>query len=247
MELSLTRLTDKHKSKPAVVCGHGPSLNGHLSCIEKLQTDDKIIRFSVNNWWDFFKLPPHYHVIANSEITVRTEYHLFNRYGSVLVYANSVDWSEEVYVDKLTIDFIRYNQRHFAETPKYKCGCPYCLGCVPLVKSIQETLQEYTGFEKHYSSGDSGVLHAIALSVLCGCNPIYVSGVDLYTTPTYADKCNGKDNSAEKERNYGLQFVDNIVSDLGIINDSAKKIGVQIFDLSLSKKDPIQKVKEISL
>ena len=55
-----------HAGKPAVVTLHGPSLNSHVEKIEQLQRNDKIIRFSVNNWYDSFSENPDYWILASS-------------------------------------------------------------------------------------------------------------------------------------------------------------------------------------
>ena len=95
--------------------------------------------------------------------------------------------------------------------------------------TIQEYLQTLTKNEKHYSTGDTVALHAIAFAIIMGCNPIYVSGVDLDYSQGYANEIKGipadhftmwQDNSK------------NLLSDLEILLESARKLGTDILNLS---------------
>ena len=52
----LIQYIKKHYNQPAVVCGHGPSLNYYRQGIEAAQWDKKVIRFGNNNWWNFFQM-----------------------------------------------------------------------------------------------------------------------------------------------------------------------------------------------
>lgn len=54
MKLQWADLLDKFKDIPAVVACHGASLLQQKDKIDKLQEQKKILRFSVNNWFDFF-------------------------------------------------------------------------------------------------------------------------------------------------------------------------------------------------
>ena len=38
--------------------------------------------------------------------------------------------------------------------------------------TIQEYLQEISGCDQHYSTGDTVAFHAIAFAIIMGCNPI---------------------------------------------------------------------------
>ena len=99
--------------------------------------------------------------------------------------------------------------------------------------TIQEQLQEISGFESHYSTGDTVVLHAIAFAIIMGCNPIYVSGMDLNYSKGYADS------NVEAPNGMSWRFNDdwksmrkNLLNDLHILNESAKKKNIKIFNLS---------------
>ena len=63
MEITYDDISGKHKDIPCVVSLHGPSLNTHRDKIESLQKEKKIIRLSVNEWYDFFNEKPDYWVV----------------------------------------------------------------------------------------------------------------------------------------------------------------------------------------
>ena len=70
MELKYKDIINKHKNKPCVVTLHGPSLNNHKDQIEILQREKKILRISVNEWFDYFNEKPDYWVVSNGEFTI---------------------------------------------------------------------------------------------------------------------------------------------------------------------------------
>ena len=64
MKLKLKNIKNKHKGEACVVAAHGPSLDGVKSKIEELQKKDKLLRISVNEWFDFFEQKPDYWAIS---------------------------------------------------------------------------------------------------------------------------------------------------------------------------------------
>ena len=54
MKLTFDDIIDKHKGETCVISLHGPSLEPYIEKIQELQRDNKITRFSVNEWFDFF-------------------------------------------------------------------------------------------------------------------------------------------------------------------------------------------------
>ena len=116
MKLKIEDIIDRHKGKPAVVCGHGPSLGEHKQDIESLQKQDKLVRFSVNNWYDYFSSPPDYWVLSNTE----PEYHIslsherMNEAMATLIYSIDGDPTPDNQAQELlNCDYLPYDQRHF--------------------------------------------------------------------------------------------------------------------------------------
>jgi len=72
----------------------------------------------------------------------------------------------------------------------------------------------------------------LALAIILGCNPIYITGVDLDYSRGYVKP------GVTNNDNFNLYF-DRIIKDFYIINKSAKKKGVEIF--SIGKDIPINK------
>ncbi len=67
MKINFDDIIDRHSGIPAVVTLHGPTLNLHKQKIIDYQKENKILRFSVNNWYDYFDLSPSYWILSSSE------------------------------------------------------------------------------------------------------------------------------------------------------------------------------------
>ena len=67
MKIEINDIIDKHTDVPCVIAAHGPSLNKSKDKIIELQDAGDILRFSVNNWWDYFTTPPDYWILSSSE------------------------------------------------------------------------------------------------------------------------------------------------------------------------------------
>lgn len=301
MQLTIQDLYDKHKNKPAIVAAHGPSLNRHKDQIETLQKENKIIRFSVNNWFDYFNTEPDYWITANGEFTLQSAIfnsglwtqrqfpaNIIHEIKSTIFFADSVDMtSYDILETHLKCDYLGYDQRHFKNhtclqiLQNFKAHCiqeqnfkfkhygnnnnmwtPISksdiqrIGCNPVYGqmgaafsgiynngkcckrinknrlTIQEELQQVSQHDKHYGTGDSVAFHAIAFAIIMGCNPIYITGVDLNYRLGYAKT----DQPTTKFINPGTfghwELLErNIKSDLTIINESAKNKDIKIINL----------------
>lgn len=95
--------------------------------------------------------------------------------------------------------------------------------------TIQEQLQNLTKAEKHYSTGDTVAFHAIAFAIIMGCNPIYVTGLDLNYSHGYA---NDKKEVPMGHYTMWQDNSENLLSDMEILNESAKLRGVKIINLN---------------
>ena len=127
MKLNYDDIVNKHKDMPCVVALHGPSLDKHKEEIQQLQKDKKILRFSVNEWYDHFTEKPDYWVVSNGEYTIDASlkgshiwnlrqypHDVFNKYKIPLLYNATADLTDKRLVDKnLKCDYFPYDTRHF--------------------------------------------------------------------------------------------------------------------------------------
>ena len=296
MEITYDDISGKHKDIPCVVSLHGPSLNTHRDKIESLQKEKKLIRFSVNEWYDFFNEKPDYWVVSNGEFTIdasingshiwaQREYphDVFNKYDIPLLYNSTADITSENIIDKhLKCDRLAYDTRHFRgdscieilknfknhyeenknldfkyygknskmwQAPNVsgfddwmknlhgRIGAGWNLQgkCCKNIKSptLQEKLQQVSGHEQHAGTGQTVGLNAIIFAILMGCNPIYVSGLDLDCTAGFADGANTKAlHNSGHMGHWKIIFRDFILDDMRIIDESAKRLGVKIINLN---------------
>ena len=271
-------IIDMHADMPAVVCAHGPSLNDHKDLINRLHDDKKLIRFSVNDWFDVFESKPDYWVLSNPEYQFLNWGDKFNHYDSFLLFSTTCrEKSSNSFIrDNLKCKNILFDQRHFKShdcleilknfknyyeenknfkfadygnnfsmftpVPNQPVGYfgfdPSGACCRNKMQiTIQEMLQKTSGCKNHYSTGDTVVLHAISFAVLMGCNPIYISGLDLDYSLGYASEMSFPMNM--DHYNIWQEGKRNLINDLNILNDSAKNRGIEIINL---KKEAWYKV-----
>lgn len=81
----------------------------------------------------------------------------------------------------LKCDYFVYDQRHFNSK-----SCKEYASCCEASKvyKIKETIQEKFSIKfrsQLYSTGDTVAIHALAIAMIMGCNPIYIIGVDIPT------------------------------------------------------------------
>jgi hypothetical protein len=231
--MQLDDIVDSHSGKEGIVFAHGPSAKLHLShlleasrnkekyCFIGLGELDAIqsnlgIEFT-NDYW----------VMANHEMNILNSYPRFNRYpNTTLIWADSVDQSPlSSAMTLLKVPYISYDQRHFGNVP-----CPNCpVGCRVLHGrlTIQELVQHYTGYNEHYSTGSTVALHATALAILLGCNPVHIYGVDLNCRMGYVDDKTQARHPAVFDGD--LPF---IVNDFDILTKSAHNVGVKLVNHS---------------
>jgi hypothetical protein len=109
-----------------------------------------------------------------------------------------------------------------------------CNQIIPGRLTIQEKLQEITGYSEHYSTGDSATLHMISFAIIMGCNPIYVAGMDLdYALGYAADNDELKRLYKFVQHNTDWQTTQfNMRNDLKVINESAKVRDIKIINLA---------------
>ena len=281
MRLEIKDIIDKHKGMPAAIAAHGPSLNLFKEQIASLHQQEKLIRFSVNNWWDYFDTPPNYWILSTTvftlDILMRTWYtdqtkNILEETGVPVFYSDDGDFTpKELIHQNLKTDWLAYDQRHWegkncieildsfnkhCEEHENYCFNRYgnneimwhpprcftnsghaldgkcCQQNIPARSTIQEELQALSGFNQHYSTGDTVSFHAIAFAILMGCNPIYVSGMDLDYNKGYAnpDKTDWKHKASGP--NDWSPVRQNLENDIYVLDESAKKRGIEIISLT---------------
>jgi hypothetical protein len=100
--------------------------------------------------------------------------------------------------------------------------------------TLQEKLQQIAGHQQHLGAGQTVGLNAISFAVLMGCNPIFVTGLDLDYTLGYATSVNG----VHHEINIGnvghwkTSFRAFLIEDMRILKESAELLGIKIINLN---------------
>ena len=96
--------------------------------------------------------------------------------------------------------------------------------------TIQEEVQKISGHSQHCSTGDTTAMEMIMFAILFGCNPIYITGMDLDYSLGYA----AIDGSVRPRlEEYAFAKVKpNLYNDLKILNESAILRGLKIFNLN---------------
>lgn len=297
MKITYKDILSKHAGHPCVIALHGPSLSKDKDKIENFQKTEGLIRFSVNEWFDFFNIKPDYWVVSNGEFNIKSSivrdslwetrkypHNVFNEYDVPLLYNCTADLTDKDFVRKnLTCDYLEYDTRHFQnktcqeilyDFKKYyeqnrnldylaygnnsqMWQKPNVNGFPDWFKrlhgkiaggwstkgvcchqktniTLQEKLQEVSGHSQHASPGQTVGLFAVMLAVIMGCNPVYITGLDLDYTLGYAD--------SSKRVNMGVNignvghwkhaYRDFLLSDMKIIRESAELLGTNIINLN---------------
>jgi hypothetical protein len=240
MFLPLNDIKSKYQC-PALAIAHGPSLTPFISKLPNFR-ELNFKLFGCNDWHKIYSTVPDYWLMANTENTCYTDKELLNKYQIPFVYADSVDLTDRNWIkDNLTCPVLPYDQRHFngktcnellnsekRSLGGYTVNGKCCNHIIPGRLTIQEELQQLAYFPYHYSSGSTAFLHSITLAILCGCNPIYIIGLDLEYSKGYAGNKQIEQVRWKELDNYRQEILD----DLSIIRDSAYNIGVDLINLN---------------
>ena len=273
MRFNIEELVDRHSETPCVVTAHGPSLNLEKDKIVRSHNDGKIIRFSVNNWWDYFAKVPDYWVLSTGVFTIERVMHIINEHKIFTLFSDDADFTPTKHIeDNIQADWLVYDQRHWEgkrcleilndfrkhyqehkdfnflkygnnkamwQPPRHEGNFGHCVtntNCcdqnIPPRKTLQETLRDITGCDEHYSTGDSVTLHAIAFAIIMGCNPIYVSGLDLDYNKGYANENMTDWEQKANSPNAFMPVRENFLNDLNVLNRSANHRGLKIINLN---------------
>lgn len=272
MKINTSEIINKHRNVPCVIAAHGPSLNLNKEKIIQAQKQKKIIRFSVNNWWDYFEDNPDYWILSSTVFTMERYFNFLNEKKLTVFYSDDGDFTSKDFLEKnANFDWLVYDQRHWKkkncieilkdfkghylknknfdykeygnnmimwQPPRHlsnfglaldgKC----CSMNIPARNTIQETLMQISGIDEHYSTGDTVAFHAIAFAIIMGCNPIYVSGMDLDYSKGYANTAITDWKEKENGPNSWTPVKENNLNDIRILNKSAKALGISVINLN---------------
>lgn len=243
MKIQFKDIIDKHKNNKCLVVGHGPSFTPYIDKLQHYKEQGFVI-IDCNDFYNFHDVTPTYIVFASSQNTMLVNKEKLNNLNTTVVYADSADLTDKKWIEEnITCDYLPYDQRHFDGT---KCVACDSFGCGRHFNNnrltIQEELKKYSNYNDRYGTGDTVVLHMISLSILLGCNPIYVTGFELDYSKGYA-KSKIKLN-VPSPSDFTL-YNDNLINDLSIINKSAKNKGIEIINLNKNSRFDVLNIGEI--
>jgi hypothetical protein len=244
MRLSYEDIINKHKGGKCIVIGHGPSLNKYLGELTRLREEGYVL-IGCNNWYEFYPNEvPEYWINANTVDHSRNLADYINKYKSIWIYADTLDNVPYEWVEKnLDVDYFSFDQRHFGGKQCYCCKNGRCIVHFdPNRLTLQETLQNYTGYNKHYSSGHTVAIHMLAFAILFGFSEINLVGLDFNYNIGYA---NNNTNRTSGEPNFFDIYGPAILDDFILVGDSVKDLGVEINNLNLDSHWDIFPLKTI--
>jgi hypothetical protein len=216
MQLFLNNLVNAEKNRPCLVMAHGPSLVSSLYFQEELFKLNPVL-ISCNYWYKFLPFDINYWIVANNELSVYEDHEIYSQFKNTkLLYAESV-YSEDLRhkTPPLYIDYFRYDERNY----NFETQTP----------NINRLLSWYTNYSEFYRSSATVALHMLAFAIILGCNPIYISGMDLDHKKGYAFNARQKRELNDTYLKELDEFRNDIIKSLITINSSAKNIGTRIY------------------
>jgi hypothetical protein len=226
MEKELKNYKNIHHNKIGLVVVLGPSLNEHLEDIKKLNDEENLIIYTCNMFDRMIDINPNYWLVCApmKPMYIKNAYNRINNKKSTFLFAHRIPgFSKEDAKNFLTCDYIPVSDVY--QDPE----------------SLQQTFAKYTKGET-YGPVDTVLLHLVSLSIFNGCKKVYIVGADLDYKKGYVK--NGVHKEGER---MGLHFMNTSAKNRTIeymkkINNSAKKIGVEIY--TLNKTSPLIEVFE---
>ena len=240
INFDIKTIINKHCDVPAYVISHGPSSKEGLIHMENGKPGIKIF---CNNWYDFFpNHEPDYWVLANNVLSLKFLKEKINSNTKTkIIYSDSADTTDHAWIEEnIKTEVIAYESRHFHGVKckfrpnrhslhnwikKIRGGRSCCDNIKKGRSTIQEILMKHSGSNKHYSTASTVALHQCAVAVLMGCNPIYISGVDLDYRSPYPD---GK---MPTKNDYFDVDLRGILDDYKVIYFSALNLGINIYKI----------------
>lgn len=248
--LEFENIINRDKGKTGFVLGLGPSLRSNIHEIKQIQSDKEKYKIISCNNIDLMipELDIDYWMLAqpadmDNPFCIRRAWKRYNsKPNTTFLYTDCLDLTNRSLVaEQLTVDYIGYDQRHWkgehctwGKGPDGRNIC--CSGIIPGRLCIQEEFQKMTGVSYHYGAGDTVGVHMLALAVMVGLNPIYVSGIDLDYVGGYVN--NTLESTAARvamgisSMNNTPVMVERVLEDIKTIRNAAANIGVEIYDMN---------------
>jgi len=127
MSYSFEHILNKHKGEVCIVALHGSSLDPHKEQIEDLQKENKAIRISTNEWFNYFSEKPDYWIVSNGEFTIKASidrdhiwdsrgypHNVFNEQDVFLIYNKTADLTNPEFIkENLKCDYHAFDSKHF--------------------------------------------------------------------------------------------------------------------------------------
>jgi hypothetical protein len=206
---------NREKNNPCLILGTAPNMTNF-----PFKTfNGKIITFGDGMIRGEGIFNPDYYISANDLFPIPdVKFHLeiINNlpktiflFSDSVIYSNYYTKNNEYLDDNIKSRWFMYDQRHFN---KQKC-IPESICCHLLKEPNREiTIQEYIskkfGVTNHYSVGSTIAIHAFALALIMGCNPIIFNGVEIPITYKKKWSSNSKADSVLKKTNEN--FIDSL-------------------------------------
>ena len=211
MKLTRYSIIDAHKGKPGLVVGHGPSFNNVIDKYDKYK--EKFIIIETNDWYSFHETAPQYWLMANNIMTVKTEAEKINsNLNTTLLYAKSVDVTSVKWIEtQIKANYFPYVERGMNDSD-----------------DIRNILMGYSGMKKRYDGVGTSVVHSLVFSIIMGCNPIYICGVDHDYKKGFA-KNKSRTVLADYRPNDLTDFYHVTLKSFRVIKEHADHLGVDIF------------------
>lgn len=230
-KLNISNLVGRESDKICHVIGHGPSLYKYLDHLSNLNSDH--ITVSVNDIDMCTNIKPDYWIVCNPCYNMDCLSQRVNKFTDTkFVYCDVIDMTSFDKVDSLLkVDYFTFDFLHFKSSQNsffvkgQEFGCQKAwIPCCSRIQdrlTIQELLMRVSGYENHYSTGDTIILHALALGIIIGSKVINLYGVDLDYNKGYVNKYSTNGDSFDF-------WMDRLQSDFYVIKESAVKLGVTI-------------------
>jgi hypothetical protein len=190
MKLEITDIINKHKNQPAFVMGLSSSLNPYIDRLGEIKSRG-YLTISCNRWHEIKGILIDYWVLCSNLYTIKAYCDIMNQSPQVTVfYADSADNTLKEWIEtNLENDWLGYDERNFTDIPyngkliaKSKCF----KNLIPGRLTLQEELKKISGHNHINRSVGTVAIHMIAFALIMGCNPIYLSGIDIDYSYGYA-------------------------------------------------------------